>query len=215
LNGDNNGNNCYTVKANNLTLDGTLRAHSGCIIVTITGNFLSEINGSGVGTVDVSSVNDSDAAAEFSLTASGSVTLNGTKVDATGASGNQGGDVVITGTNISGTSPIHADGTSGSGGGAGGSIKLSTTSTTNGDFNIYLTGNVTADAGGGVGSDKGGGTITLSAAGGLTVGTSTKDLEAVGIGGGSGGQIRVIIDLTNLAAVAILPAWTSHVAFKI
>ncbi|MFI5365072.1 MAG: hypothetical protein ACHQ4J_05570, partial [Candidatus Binatia bacterium] len=192
LNGDNNGNNCYTIKANNLTLDGTLRAHSGCIIVTITGNFLSEINGSGVGTVDVSNVDDSDAAPEFELTASGSVTLNGTKIDATGASDNAGGDIAITGTTVTGASTLRADG--GTGGGSGGSITVTTTTATNGAYNIYLTGTISADGT----SPLNGGTISLDAMGGLTVGTSSKGLQARGFGGDFGGEI----DLTARGGTA-------------
>ncbi|MFI5364452.1 MAG: hypothetical protein ACHQ4J_02400 [Candidatus Binatia bacterium] len=191
MNGDNNGNNCYTIKANNLTLDGTLRAHSGCIIVIIAGNFLSEINGSGVGTVDVSGVTDSDTAAEFELTASGSVTLNGTKIDATGATGgHQGGDIVITGTTVTGSTAIHADATTGNGGNYGGTVSVATTATTNGDFNIDLTGNISVNAAGTTSANNGG-TITMDAKGGLTVGTSSHDLEAKGTGAGFGGDISL------------------------
>lgn len=192
IKGDDIAEKCYTVTSTDLIVNGTLRAHNGCIIVNITGAYSM----GSTGVVDVTNANATtgpDSTAEFQLTAGGSVSLSNT-IDATGASGKAGGDISITGTTVSGSAAIHADGGSGGGGGPGGSITVTTTATSGMDLNIFLNGNISAD---GTGSPSGnyGGYITLEALGGATYGNASgtlKTMEAKGSGGYGGGEIDII-----------------------
>ncbi|MBI4516042.1 MAG: hypothetical protein HY699_09540 [Deltaproteobacteria bacterium] len=172
---------CFSIEAANLIVSGTLRARAGCITVTTTGYVTTNIVSNSAGTIDVSDGGSAD------ITAGGAVTLNGRNVDADNSAG-YAGDIAIIGSSVSGTSAVHADGGDG---GDGGNLDISSTTGA-----VSLTGNVTTNGGGSYGW---GGYITVDSADALTVGTSTRRMQAKGASGGDGGTI----DLTAAGSAAI------------
>lgn len=174
LQGDNGS---YTIEAGDLTVRGTLRARAGSIGVTTTacglatGLFKTEIYGSSAATVDVSSGGD------VTITAGGDCVLNGRVIN---ADESWYYSINMTCANVSGTSAIHADG---SGGNSGGMITIAAT-----PGYVNLNSSITANGGG---EYAYGGSVEVDAATTLTVGGSSKPVQAKGAQGGDGGSISL------------------------
>jgi hypothetical protein len=175
LQGDSNA-SCYSILADDFTVNGTLRARSSCIEVTLTGTFTTTVVSNSAAIVDVRSADDFGDGVTVEAA---SIVLNGKNVIATGSNGNDGGSIVMTSTSgsVSGSSPIEANGL---GGGSGGEVSI----TSEGDIN--LTGGISAN---GVGEFAFGGAITLDAGGSVT---TDGTVQAQGSQGGDGGSVDVL-----------------------
>lgn len=184
LQGDNNT-NCFYILAHDFTLRGTLRAHGSCVVAQVTGTFKTEIVSNSAARIDT---RDADDPFDGATIEAASVVLNGRDINADGATGSDGGAISVTATNGSVTGSgssvsLHA---TGAGGGWGGSIEVfSDTSSINLPASF--------DASGG-GTFAFGGSIFMEAATSVTVGTSTRSIEAQGAGDGDGGSIEIDAD---------------------
>lgn len=183
MQGDNNT-GCYEVIADNFTVRGTLRARGSCVVVTVSGNFKTEVVSNSAATVDV---RNADSPGDGFFLTCGTATINGRDINAD-ADGDQSpayypsGDISFdcTGT-ITGTGgPIHATAT---GGDDGGDITLFTS-----EGAIDLTS--AQDVSGG-GDFSFGGSIYIEAGGNVTLGSSTRSLQAQSAQGGFAGSIEI------------------------
>jgi len=179
LDGDGNA-ECYTVVADNLTVHGTLRARSSCIEVEVSENFAMEVVGNSAATVDVREVDEWTDGLSVQC---GSATLDGKAINANsdGDSSPGGWIRIDCAGDVTGTGgPFQA---AGAGGYDGGTIDIYSLA---GDVDLASA----FDLSGG-GEWSFGGWMTIDAAGDVTLGTSSRSLQAQGAQGGSGGTIDV------------------------
>jgi hypothetical protein len=178
LQGDNNV-DCYTIKAHDLTVRGTLRARGSCIVVELTGTFKTEIVSGSAARVDT---RDVDSGGDGTFITAAAIVLNGRDINADSASGYYGGEIYLNTPSGSisgsgGNQSLHANG---SGGADGGSITVIADASS-----INLPGPIEVNGGGASGY---GGAIYIEAATSVTMGGV---LEAHGGVDGDGGAIDV------------------------
>jgi hypothetical protein len=174
----------FTLRAGSITIRGTAQARGGRLTLVAVGGNGNDAN---TGQVRTEKVSNSPGKIDVrdgglvTMTASGDVHLLGQDVNADGGSAYSGGLVVATGTAITATSPIHANGQNG---GDGGFIHLEATG------NVALEGPVeAAGEGAGTGQIPGyGGSITILAGGSLSL---DQELLAFGELGGDGGDVAL------------------------
>jgi hypothetical protein len=176
-----NNDEWFDILAHSIDINGgTLRAEGGFGAITLT------TSGTGDPFIKTrgSAFIDTSVGGTTSIDAAGTVDISGgSGIDADGGNPDcDGGEITISGTSVTITKAVHADGASCGGGGAGGSIAITATDTS---VSLSGAGGVTANAGGG---DSDGGSIEVTAE---TTVSQGKAMQARGAGDGWGGGISL------------------------
>ncbi len=173
----------FSVRAEAITIRGTIEAHGGDVELVADGT------GSGSGFVKTEKVSNSPGKIDVRdggsvrIEAVGDVQLVGQDVNADGGSAHDGGLVAIQAANLSGTSPVHAQGTDG---GSGGVIRFEIA----GDVAIDAPIRAHGEGGPQQGMIPGpGGSVTIVAGDALTL---EKEVLAYGELGGDGGRVDLV-----------------------
>lgn len=161
----------FTMIAATLDIRGIVRARGGTLTLFTTGNLSTSSTSNAPGKIDVE---EGGTAIVWGL---GAVTLDGSDVSADAGGALDGGSVIVAGASVSTSSPIHANGS----GGSGGDVRVVSTGA------IGIDGNVTVNAASATAA-RSGGTISLEAGGNLIV---AKALQAKGAHDGDGGELKL------------------------